>query len=118
MFFIDGGDDGREPSLYLKPRPEQYLDWLHLTRRITVMGQLTKGLRSRESCSLAKTVLEDVERLKWFLWQGNPYRAPDTIAGLEFDLDVDGAGPEQRQVLKAVTEFGTYIRANAASIPN
>ena len=36
----------------------------------------------------------------------------------EFDLDVDDAGPEQRKLCKAVGEFGGYLRANAASIPN
>ena len=34
------------------------------------------------------------------------------------DLDVEGATPEQRKLLGAVTEFDTYIRANAWSIPN
>ena len=29
-----------------------------------------------------------------------------------------GRRPEQRKLLKAVTEFGTYVRANAWSIPN
>ena len=36
----------------------------------------------------------------------------------EFGLDVDDAGPEQRKLCKAVGEFGGYLRANAASIPN
>jgi hypothetical protein len=40
------------------------------------------------------------------------------VKDLEFDLDVDGAGPEQRKLCKAVGEFGGYLRANAASIPN
>jgi len=34
------------------------------------------------------------------------------------DLDVEGAGPEQRKLLKAVSAFGGYIGANADSIPN
>jgi len=37
---------------------------------------------------------------------------------LEFDLDVDDAGPEQRKLCEAVGEFGGYLRANAASLPN
>ena len=31
---------------------------------------------------------------------------------------MEGATPEQRKLLRAVTEFDTYIRANAWSIPN
>src|SRR5664280_2564647 len=49
---------------------------------------------------------------------GNVFRALQTVEDLEFDLDVDGAGPEQRKLCKAVGEFGGYLRANAASIPN
>jgi len=82
------------------------------------MSQFAKGLRARDNPHLAKTVLDELERLKWFLWHGNAYRALETIEGLEFDLDVDGAGLEQRKLCKAVVEFGGYIRANSASIPN
>ena len=82
------------------------------------MSQFAKGLRARVNPHLAKTVLDELERLKWFLWHGNAYRALETIEGLEFDLDVDGAGLEQRKLCKAVVEFGGYIGANSASIPN
>ena len=113
-------DQPRDPALplYLNPQSEQYLDWFHVAMRITVMSQLAKGLRSRDNPSLAKTVLDELERLKWFLWHGNVYRALETIDGLEFDLDLEGAGLEQRKLLKAVVEFGGYIRANGAWIPN
>jgi hypothetical protein len=33
-------------------------------------------------------------------------------------LDTEAAGAEQRKLLKAVTEFGGYLRANGAWIPN
>ena len=36
----------------------------------------------------------------------------------KIDLDVEHASPEQRKLLKAVTELGGYIRANASCIPN
>ena len=117
-FFTDGGDDVRDLPLYLNPQSEQYLDWFHVAMRITVMSQFAKGLRSGDNPSLAKTVLDELERLKWFLWHGNVYRALETIDGLEFDLDLEGAGLEQRKLLKAVVEFGGYIRANGVSIPN
>jgi len=56
--------------------------------------------------------------LKWFLWHGNLFEALQTVDGLELDLDNKGASRDQRKVLKAVTEFGSYLRANSAWIPN
>ena len=65
----------------------------------------------------ADSVVAQLARLKWFCWHGNVFRALQTVEDLdEFDLDLDGA--EQRKLLKAVAEFGGYLRANAASIPN
>jgi len=115
-FFTDGGEDVRDLPAYLNPQAEQYLDWFHITMRITVMHQLAKGLRSRDNSTVAEQVLEELERLKWFLWHGNVFRALRTVEDLELDLDIDDAGAEQRKLLKVVTEFGGYIRANGAWI--
>jgi len=41
-----------------------------------------------------------------------------TISDLIFDLDIDAPDASQARLLKAVTELGTYVRANTASIPN
>src|SRR5207249_2512652 len=97
---------------------EQYLDWFHVTMRITVMTQMAKGLHSRENRDLAADVIENLERLKWLLWHGNVFRALQVIRDLEFDLDGEGTSQEQRKLFKAMTGFGGYIRANASSIPN
>jgi hypothetical protein len=99
-FFTDGGDDVRDLPLYLSPQSEQYLDWFHVAMRVTVMRQFAKGLRSRDNPALAKSVLDELERLKWFLWHGNVYRALETIDGLEFDLDFEGAGARAAQTLE------------------
>ena len=98
----------------MNPQAEQYLDWFHITMRITLMNQLAKGLRSRDNPTVANEVLEALERLKWFLWHGNVFRALQTVEDLEIDLDIDDASGEQRKLLKVVTEFGGYIRANGA----
>jgi hypothetical protein len=60
----------------------------------------------------------ELQRLKWFLWHGNVFRALQVIEDLEIDLDVEWASSEQRKLLKAVTEFGGYLRANGAWLPN
>jgi hypothetical protein len=88
--------------------------------RLTVMGQTTKGLiKSRDNPELATQVAEDVERLKWFLWHGNVFRALQTVEDLQIDLDTtEHPSHEQQQLLKLVTEFGGSIRANGAWIPN
>ena len=44
MFFSAGGADIREVQHYLNPEAEHYLDWFHITMRLTAMGQYAKGL--------------------------------------------------------------------------
>jgi len=81
--------------------------------------QVANGLRSRNYPKLATTVAEDLERLKWFLWHGNVFRALQVVEALEIDLDdSDHLSPEQRKLLTTITEFGGYLRANVTSIPN
>jgi hypothetical protein len=63
-------------------------------------------------------VERELERLKWFLWHGNVFRALQLVGELELDLDVEWASAGQRKLLKAVTEFGGYLRANGAWLPN
>ena len=117
-FVTDGGDDVRDLPLYLNPQAEHLLDWFHVAMRLTVMHQMAKGLRSRENPELATQVAEELARLKWFLWHGNVFRALQTVGDLEMDLNVEDPCPEQRKLLKTVIEFGGYIRANGAWIPN
>jgi hypothetical protein len=113
-FLTDGGGDVRELPLYLNPQAEHLIDWFHITMRLTVMGQMAKGLGG----DTAVKVAEELERLKWFLWHGNVFRALQVIEDLEMDLHVEEAGPAQRKLRGTVVEFGGYIRANASWIPN
>ena len=43
MFLSDGGDTVRDLQMYLSPESEHWLDWFHITMRLTVMGQYVKG---------------------------------------------------------------------------
>jgi hypothetical protein len=47
-------DQPRDPALplYLNPQAEHLIDWFHITMRLTVMSQMTKGLRSRDNPEL------------------------------------------------------------------
>jgi hypothetical protein len=60
---------------------------------------------------------EELERVKWFLWHSNVYKALQVIEGLELDVD-DGASPEARKLARTLHEFEQYIRINQSSIPN
>ena len=66
----------------------------------------------------AGQITAQLERLKWFCWHGNVFRALQTIDDILFDLDITEPSPEQARLLKAVREFDSYIRANAERIPN
>jgi hypothetical protein len=84
-FLTDGGADVRELPLYLNPQAEHLIDWFHITMRLTVLGQMTKGL----DLQTARAAAGELERLKWFLWHGNADRALHVINGLKIDLDTE-----------------------------
>jgi hypothetical protein len=125
-FLSDGGDTVRELQLYLNPHAEHLLDWFHLTMRLTVLQQTAKGLpdktRDEESdYPLRDPVLRELERLKWYLWHGNVYKALQVVQAVEMDLDAAVATSGHaiaRKLLKAVEEFHTYIENNGGFIPN
>jgi hypothetical protein len=84
--------------------------------RITVMTQLAKSPHTPPE--LSATIINEPQRLKWFLWHGNVFRALQTVRDLEIDLDIEEPSVSQAKPLKAVREFGGYIRTNAGCIPN
>jgi hypothetical protein len=97
--------------------------------RLTVMGQLAKGLAQETASAKPNGDEEDVrdaaglgkqlEGLKWYLWHGDVYRALQTIEDLECDLDSgDDRSGRATRLLKAVGEFHHYIEANQGYIPN
>ena len=132
IFLSDGADDVRELPLYLSPESEHWLDWFHITMRLTVMGQLAKGLANEQNLISAQEPLtetdieldtvdigKELERVKWFLWHGNVQGALDTIEDVEAELELlPRDGESRKKLLKAVREFRGYIEANQDFIPN
>ncbi len=125
-FLSDGGDTVREFELYLNPYAEHLLDWVHFAMRLTVLRQTAKGLPQttsdgEEDYPLRDPVVRDLERLKWYLWHGNVFKALQVVQSVEMDLDAavstSGHGTT-RKLLKAVEEFHTYIENNQSFIPN
>jgi hypothetical protein len=125
-FLSDGGDTGRDLQLYLSPEAEQLLDCFHVTMRLTVLLQTAKGLPDQtrdeeEDYPLRDPVVRELERLKWFLWHGNIYKALQVVQSVEMDLDAAVATSRDhtaRKLLKAVEEFHPYIETNKGFIPN
>ena len=127
-FLTDGGEDIRDIPCYLNAQAEHLLDWFHLTMRITVMANTAKSLSpsppgpefpDEPPADLAGEIGTQLQRLKWFCWHGNVFRALQTVDDVIFDLDTAEAAPIERvRLLKAVREFDAYLRANAGRIPN
>ena len=117
-FLSDGGDTVRDLQLYLNPQAEHLLDWFHISMRLTVMGQMAKSINTNDQPNLSAEVEKELERLKWNLWHGNVHKALQIVGDLELALDVEDESREQRKLLRAVREFGTYISANRTFIPN
>jgi hypothetical protein len=117
MFFSDGGTDIREVQLYLNPEAEHYLDWFHITMRLTVMGQYAKGLDATQE--RRQVILRSLESVKHYLWHGNVARARDKIEDIHCFLDNEElTGENSRKLRKALDEFDTYVVVNEALIPN
>ena len=129
-FLSDGGDDVRQIQQYLNPEAEYWLDWFHITMRITVMKQMAKGLANEqqapaETSSLQaeaptqKSIEQELQSLKWNLWHGNVERALERIEDLQWELEFTiGKSENQNKLLKQLREFDTYIRNNQDYIPN
>jgi hypothetical protein len=94
--------------------------------KLVTLQQTAKGLPDQtrdeeEDYPLRDPVVRDLERLKWYLWHGNVYKALQVVQSVEMDLDAaianDGHATA-RKLLKAVEEFHTYIANNKSFIPN
>ena len=64
VFMSDGGEDVRRVQTYLHPHSEHWIDWFHITMRITVLQQQTKSLqgevnRAKEALELSKRIVSD-----------------------------------------------------------
>jgi hypothetical protein len=124
-FLSDEGDTVRDLQLSLSPEAEHLLDWFHMTRRLTTLTQTAKGVPEKTAAEEARTfrddVLRELERIKWFLWHGNVFRALQELRLVENDLESaawESNDPTAQKLCKAVQEFSTYIERNGRFIPN
>ncbi|MBL8238649.1 MAG: ISKra4 family transposase [Bryobacterales bacterium] len=121
-FLSDGGEDVREVQQYLSPESEHYLDWFHITMRITVMKQMAKGLPigtgTVGGTANRPKMEEELQLLKWNVWHGNVSRALERIEELQLDLETADESENRPKLQRALREFETYIKNNRAFIPN
>jgi hypothetical protein len=127
-FFTDGGEDVRDIPRRLNPQARHWLDWFHITMRITVLRQMTRSLPVPEpdpgddgpGWTVDPAAVDaDLERVKNFLWHGDTHRAGELLDVLGADFDCLDQPTDRQQAFAAkLTEFTGYIRANAAFICN
>src|ERR1700680_3519505 len=86
VFVSDGGDSVRNLQAYLHPDSEHWLDWFHITMRITVLQQQVKTLKC-EQPEVGEEVARELESTKHFLWHGNTFQALQRLEGLLIDLE-------------------------------
>jgi hypothetical protein len=131
VFLTDGGEDVRDIPRYLDPQAEHYLDWFHITMRLTVLRQMTRSLPAPAAGQAEDDDVpgipdpgqadRDLERVKHFLWHGNTFRAMQTLEDLRDDFEIAcaaGADDKQRAFFERLSEFCTYVGRNSEQIPN
>ena len=117
-FLTDGGDNVRELAARMSPCAEHILDWFHLTMRLTVLGQYAKGLKHHE-LKQAEEAETHLEKIKWYLWNGNVREALFRAEWLADDLDgLTSDYPDLKRFARTAAEFRTYLANNAGAIPN
>jgi hypothetical protein len=95
-FFSDGGETVSNLQMYLNPLAEHLLDWFHVAMRLTVMGQMNKGMRKSEPGNLMQSVEKHLESLEHHLWNGNVGPAQTVIDVLKLLVETETMSPERR----------------------
>lgn len=113
-FLTDGGSSLRDLTDGHSPQSTSILDWFHIAMRLTVLDQMGKSV---EAPHKGEKFEEELERVKWFLWHNNVYKALQVLEWLDQDIDPE-ASDEARKLARTLHEFDHYIRTNQSSLPN
>ena len=117
-FLTDGGEEVRALTELVTPESGHVLDWFHITMRLMVLCQYARGVAHHDHAA-GERLLADLERIKWFLWHGNQYRAGQIIESFVSnvdDLEVDY--PTLGRFARASHEFSVYIASSVGSLIN
>ena len=120
VFMSDGGEDVRRVQMYLHAGSEHWIDWFHITMRITVLQQQTKSLQAEANRGETATGMSKrIDSVKHLIWHGNVPEALDRMGDMMLDLDLIRAHSAAAEKLAAgMNEFEIYIRNNREFIPN
>jgi hypothetical protein len=120
VFMSDGGEDVRRVQAYLQPGSEHWIDWFHITMRLTVLQQQTKSLQGEPGWQeTGAAVSRRLESVKHLLWHGNVTEALERQAGLLMELHLIRAhSAAAGKLATGLTDFEIYIRNNREFIPN
>jgi len=110
-FLTDGGDSSFLDGI--SPCAENYLDLFHITMRLIVLSQYTKGL-AHHSPVEALALQSRLERIKWRLWHGDTDMALSRARELAADVAILNSDyPGLQRFAKAAAGLVTYIDNNA-----
>ena len=105
-------------ALCIAPASEHFLDWFHITMRITVMRQYVKGL-SHHNPEEGRATDRFLCQIKGYLWNGNLRDGHRVIEEMAMDLEcIETDYPSIKALRKAAGEFEVYIHNNAWTIRN
>jgi hypothetical protein len=117
-FLTDGGEEVRALTELVTPESEHVLDWFHITMRLTVLCQYARGIAHHDDAA-GERLLTNLERIKWFLWHGNQYRAGQIIESFLSDVDdLEVDYPNLGKFARTSHEFSGYIASNVGSLIN
>jgi hypothetical protein len=117
-FLSDGADNVRDLQYLMHPEAEHILDWFHVTMRLTVLQQYTKGVIKNHP-EEGKALKKHFESTKWHLWHGNVTNALDHLEDCCNLCDDDELTyHKKKDLIKHIEELTTYIENNAHLIPN
>ena len=80
-----GGRGAAPPELCGGPASEHWTDWFHITMRLTVLQQQTKGLQV-ERPETGADVSKRLESVKHLLWHGDAAEALERLGNLAMEL--------------------------------
>lgn len=120
VFMSDGGEDVRRVQEYMQPGSEHWIDWFHITMRVTVLQQQTKTLTAEAGrAETGAAIAKRIDSVKHLTWHGNVAEALDRLHELLLDLSLIRAHSAAAEKLSCgMTEFEIYIRNNREFIPN
>ncbi len=102
IFISDGGDTVRDLPMYLNPHSEHLLDWFHVAMRITVLGQLAKGI--------PKHVPEQPPK---HISKGVPYKQKEPCNRAAWDAqdedEEEGAGRTPQELTEQLERVKWYL---------